>query len=225
MNRDERRTRLPGLPPRLDEEAGVRFLAPRDADAGGTWLAVNEFGLAVGLLNLYQAQPKFPSAAGKKSRGLLVRSLAGAPDAAAAASLLAGQDLAAYLPFTLVLAGPDGNVQTYAWDGEAEGAWRAATPPVVSSGYDVVGATRNRQELFAAAGDPDQLGWEALHDFHASHLPEKGAYSACMHRADAKTVSLTAIKVEEERVSMAYAPGSPCVTPLGPPLALARIAR
>lgn len=220
MNRDERRTRLPGLPPRLEEEGGLRFLAPRDADAGGTWLAVNEAGLTAGLLNLYQARVVAAPPPGRKSRGLLVRALAGAPDLGAAERIVAAEDLAAYQPFTLVLVGPEGRARSCAWDGASAVAWRDAVPPIVSSGYDVVGATRNREALFAAAGSP--LGWDQLYAFHRGHLPEKGAYSTCMHRDDAKTVSLTAIRVEPDQVRMAYAPGSPCVTPLGPPLSLPR---
>lgn len=234
FNRDERRTRLPGLPPRVESEAGVRFLAPRDAEAGGTWVAVNQFGLTVGLLNLYQAQAALPPAVGKTSRGLLVRSLAPAADLAAAAALLARHQLADFQPFTLVVAAPgEGRgeagrgpaVHRYDWDGREAGAWRLAAPPVVSSGHDVVGATTSRRRLFAALGEPGALGWEELHSFHRSHHPEKGAYSPCMHRSDAKTVSLTAIRVEPGRAALAYAPGSPCVTALAEPLELSRVHR
>ena len=222
FNRDERRSRLPALAPRCEEEDGVSFLAPRDADAGGTWVAVNEFGLTVGLLNLYQAAATLPSPVGKISRGLLVRALATAPDAASAAELLASQDLTAYQPFTLVVATPGQTTRSYDWDGRAAGAWQPAQPPIVSSGHDVVGATRARRELFAALGEPARLTFQDLLSFHSSHLPEKGAYSPCMHRADAKTVSLVVVRVGEERVEMAYAPGSPCQTRLSPPLGLAR---
>lgn len=225
FNRDERRTRLPGLPPRLETETGVRFLAPRDGEAGGTWVAVNEFGLTAGLLNLYQAQASLPPALGKISRGLLVRALAPARDFAAAAALLARSDLSAYQPFTLVIAEADGAVRCYDWDGREAGAWQEAAPPIVSSGFDVVGATASRRALFAAAGPPAELGWQQLLDFHRSHLPEKGAYSPCMHRSDAKTVSLTAIEVTAEQVALAYAGGSPCVTDLAAPTLLARKAR
>ncbi len=222
FNRDERRTRLTGLPPRLETEDGVRFLAPRDAEAGGTWVAVNENGLTVGLLNLYQAQAALPPPTGKISRGLLVRSLAPAADFADASRRLARHDLASFQPFTLVVAEPAGMVRVYDWDGRAAGEWRAATPPIVSSGHDVVGATASRRRLFASLGEAGPLGWPELLAFHRSHSPEKGAYSPCMHRADAKTVSLTAIKVERERVLLAYAGGSPCVTELAAPLELAR---
>ena len=45
-NRDEKRTRGAALGPRIQKSAGVRFVAPADADFGGTWIAVNEFGVS-----------------------------------------------------------------------------------------------------------------------------------------------------------------------------------
>jgi len=224
FNRDERRTRLPGLPPRLETETGIRFLAPRDGEAGGTWVAVNEYGLTAGLLNLYQAQASLPPALGKISRGLLVRALAPAKDFAAAAALLERRDLAAYQPFTLVIAEAGGLVRCYDWDGRTTGAWQEAAPPIVSSGQDVTGAIASRRAVFASSGPPAELGFEQLLEFHRSHLPAKGVYSPCMHRPDAKTVSLTAIEVTPEKVTLAYAGGSPCVTALAAPVELARTA-
>ena len=53
FNRDERTGRGPESPACEAETNGVRWLAPRDSDAGGTWLAVNEHGLTLGLLNGY----------------------------------------------------------------------------------------------------------------------------------------------------------------------------
>ena len=53
FNRDESVRRGAAHAPEILELDGVRCLAPRDADAGGTWLGVNEHGLAVGLLNAW----------------------------------------------------------------------------------------------------------------------------------------------------------------------------
>ena len=68
-NRDERRTRRPASAPQLLTRNNVRFVAPIDGDFGGTWLAVNEFGLSLVLLN------RAPSSAAKLSRGLLPMNL------------------------------------------------------------------------------------------------------------------------------------------------------
>lgn len=220
FNRDERRSRVEALPPQLETSAGRSWLAPRDAEAGGTWVTVNEAGWTVGLLNLYQAEAALPSREGKTSRGLLVRSLAPARNREEVAARLLEHDLAVFLPFTLVVASPDGDVAAYEWDGREAGVWRPASAPIVSSGHDVVGATAARRRLFAELGPTP--GFADLLAFHRSHEPAKGAYSPCMHRADAKTVSLTAVRVSRDVTEMAYAAGSPCRTELGPWLRLAR---
>ena len=50
-NRDEKHHRLPALPPLSCVHRGMQYVAPVDGDAGGTWLAVNEAGLTLCLLN------------------------------------------------------------------------------------------------------------------------------------------------------------------------------
>ena len=56
-SRDELRTRGAALAPRLHPTAGGRFLAPVDSDGGGTWIAVNDRGVGLCLLNDYDADP------------------------------------------------------------------------------------------------------------------------------------------------------------------------
>ena len=51
FNRDERRTRPPARPPAVHRAAGVSYVSPIDAEAGGTWLAVNELGTTLALEN------------------------------------------------------------------------------------------------------------------------------------------------------------------------------
>jgi len=78
-NRDEALDR-PSEPPAL-REWGRRVLAPRDAEAGGTWLGVNEHGVVVVLTNRWLEEP----VEGERSRGLLVRDALGATTAEDAA--------------------------------------------------------------------------------------------------------------------------------------------
>lgn len=66
-NRDERRGR-PVWAPAEYECSGTRVFGPRDAEAGGTWLGVNEHGLFAGLTNRFGSAP----IAGRRSRGHLV---------------------------------------------------------------------------------------------------------------------------------------------------------
>ncbi|MEO8083972.1 MAG: NRDE family protein [Ardenticatenales bacterium] len=64
-----------------------------------------------------------------------------------------------------------------------------------------------------------------LEAYHRSHVPERGAYSVCMHRPDARTISLTLVTVDRDAVAMRHGPGSACAAVLGPPVTLPRLAR
>jgi len=67
-NRDEKRSRKIALPPAQYEYNELKFVFPKDADAGGTWIAVKENGDAAVLLNgafiNHIAEPPY-----RKSRG------------------------------------------------------------------------------------------------------------------------------------------------------------
>ena len=51
---------------------------------------------------------------------------------------------------------------------------------------------------------------EAALAYHRSHYPERGPFSTCMHRDDARTVSFTWVRVDPAEVRMRYSPDSPC---------------
>ena len=53
--RDERTTRAPGVPPSLVQRRRLSALAPRDPDAGGTWVGVNELGDRFGVIGNNEA--------------------------------------------------------------------------------------------------------------------------------------------------------------------------
>jgi uncharacterized protein with NRDE domain len=78
-NREESYARG-GEPPQVLEGL-VPAVGGRDPVAGGTWLAVNRFGLLVAVTN----RPKVEAPANPRSRGLLVRDLLGCANAAEAA--------------------------------------------------------------------------------------------------------------------------------------------
>lgn len=209
FNRDEARTRLPALPPRAQGRGGIEFLCPLDADAGGTWLGVNQFGLTVGLLNGRADAPVPPE---PRSRGLLVLDLLDARGSAEVAERLAAADLSRTRAFRLIALEPDELLLDAVWTGRDLRLQRRADAeqPVCSSSLDPEGATASRtatwRELVAHA-QPDA----GLHEgFHASHAPERGPLSTCVHRPDAVTVSTTRTRVGAARVELGYRPGSPC---------------
>jgi hypothetical protein len=210
-NRDERRTRLPAAPPVAHEVRGVRFLAPEDGDFGGTWISVNELGVALCLLNRYdfEAEPDRDYT----SRGLLVRDLADSAGRLAVRERLGATALADYRPFTLVALAPGEPALVARWTGrtclfEYDGEY---TMPLVSSSFeaDAVAAFR-RELLLGPAGSPRSVTLEALDAFHRGHEPRPGPYSVCMHRDDAETASYSRVSVVGDQVEFAYTPGAPC---------------
>src|SRR5712691_10306558 len=99
-NRDEmidRPSKPPGRhwPDRAEVVAGIDLLA------GGSWLGLNDWGVAAAVLN---RQGSLGPAAGLRSRGELVLEALDHADAVAAAAALAHLDPAAYRTFNLIVA-------------------------------------------------------------------------------------------------------------------------
>ncbi len=206
FNRDERRTRGIGQPPEVEQRGDVAVVLPRDPDAGGTWIGANSHGLTLALLNEYQ-EPLRPPV---ESRGTLVDGLLDAGAVEDVERRLRGLELVRFAPFRLLAFGPDGRVRSARWRAErlAVDDLREDDLPVTSSSRDPGGARQHRRALFASL--PDRATLAGLERFHASHEPERGALSPCMHRDDASTVSFTRVVVDGDAVELAYRPGPPC---------------
>lgn len=209
FNRDEARTRGIARPPELLNKSGVAYIAPRDADFGGTWLAVNEFGLVLCLLNNYQSAASlfkdyFSSFV---SRGEIIPGLIHAADIASCRRLAEATQCKKYRPFVLA-AFQEGSAFTLVWDGKTA-AFGEPQLPLISSAFNYAAATENRWGLLKQA---EPLTADKLLALHRSHLPERGELSICMHRREAHTVSLSHVRVNDGEVSMDYFAGSPCET-------------
>lgn len=235
VNRDELRSRPPARPPVPAERDGARYLAPEDTAAGGTWVTVNELGLALSLLNREWPDAVDAGDGAERhstsrftSRGALVRALAGADSLDSVTASLAASDLAPYQPFTLLALAPGVAPRLAWWDGLALTVSPSPPmPPLASSSPqpDVLAVRRalwRETAAAAAAGDDPRRRRTAALAFHRSHRPARGASSPCMHRPEARTVSLCHVRVDADRVSMAYAAGPPCRHRLGAPSTLAR---
>jgi hypothetical protein len=81
----------------------------------------------------------------------------------------------------------------------------------ISSGFDEPVALQIRSRTFREAlkqKSAGSLGW--LRRLHRSHAPQRGAFSTCMHRTDAITVSYTEIVLASRYATMRYLRGTPC---------------
>jgi hypothetical protein len=217
-NRDEKRTRRPASAPQLLTRNNVRFVAPIDGDFGGTWVAVNEFGLSLVLLN------RAPSSAAKLSRGLLPMNLIPAQTLTELGDNIWMTDLSHFAPFTLAAFEPGFPASVFDWNGRNLTAVSNADHhmPLVSSSFDPERVVLERcAELLRLRRLSGVLRAGTLLAFHTSHQPELGPYSPCMHRAGAETVSFSWVAVSSSEVSLYYAPGSPCCSLAGESRSLA----
>ncbi len=217
-NRDEKHTRRPASKPQVLTRGGMRILAPIDGDFGGTWIAVNESGLSLALVN------RGPGTPAQLSRGLLVMSLIASPALWDVKDRLAATDLSDFAPFTLVGLAPGGPAALLTWDGREAAFVTDADPqmPLVSSSVDPAGCeSQRRHTLERLRAKSPELGPSALLAFHRSHSPASGAHSVCMHRDDAQTVSFTWVTVNHGEANMHYAAGPPCRSLAGESLSLA----
>jgi len=220
FNRDEAKTRLIAYPPKVHTENGVSFIAPIDADAGGTWMGVNAFGVSVCLLNGFGQVD--PARTDYVSRGALVMSLLTVSGREMAKHKIAQMDLTVYRPFSLVILEPAKPVVSWVWDGVGAKLEADVSAPLISSSFQLQDVAKNRQGLFQRL---NLTQTKMLEDYHRSHIPEAGPFSVCMHRDDAHTVSLGKVAVTAQHVHFYYAPGSPCQADFLPPTTLSRLVR
>jgi hypothetical protein len=204
-NRDERRTRAQAFAPAVHMRDGVRFIAPIDGDLGGTWIATNEFGLSLCLLN----GPRSAGDPPRLSRGLVILKLISASSADEVSHRIRQLDLRGFASFTVVTLQMAEPARVTNWTDVELGAGDSDTGMLSSSSFDPEGVRAERLREFERrmAGKSDG---EVLQAFHASHSPQGGPYSVCMHREDAETVSFSSVNVTTSEVSYFYTPAAPC---------------
>lgn len=222
MNRDELRTRAVALPPSVYEREGVRYIAPRDVDGGGTWITVNDAGVAVCLLN----GTGLPDGrVASRSRGLLVEDFADVRSVSEVRIRLADAGLSVYSPFTLLVLEPGTPACVARWNGSTLVVDPAARPSALltssSVDSDAVVASRTAvfREFMRTSRGRDA---EMLEQFHRDHSPERGHRSVCMHRPDASTVSFTRVTVCRDAALVHYEDGPACSGLRFDPVAIAR---
>ena len=225
FNRDELLTRGQELPPAVTETERCRYIAPSDTDQGGTWIATNDRGITITLLNGYRSS-RGQERDSWTSRGKLVRELAETRDSSDFWHRLAPSRLAEYRPCVVVFIAPEEQAIVARWDGldlvlDPRGGRQL---PVTSSSFAQDEVQVSRRELYArtvldaGGATPERL--EAFQCATGEDGPD--AYSPSMRRDDAGTRSQCRIEVDAREVRFVYVPGPPHATEPRPPLVLAR---
>jgi hypothetical protein len=212
-NRDEKLTRKPALPPRLGVRDGVRYLAPIDGDFGGTWIATNEFGVSLCLLNgALLNGTGGPRPAVVRSRGLLLLDLISSRSLEEVVNTVEATDLTLYASFTLAALSPGEPAMVIEWNGRRS-SFRAQPEScymLTSSSFDTETVKRIRAEEFARFVGKN-CSATRLQEFHRSHAPSRSAYSPCMHRPDAETVSFSRLHVSRAESLFVHSTVAPCI--------------
>jgi hypothetical protein len=212
FSRDELHARTPARPPEVETLNGVRVLAPLDVQGGGTWLASNEAGLTVCLLNHY---PDRWGPGSWKSRGLLVRALSPLGNSHQVRDHLEGISLLEYPRFSLLAFSTKGATARWLWNGEELREFGPPESPLSSSSLYPRLVPMLRRRLFrqATRGGSRPLTPERQVALHRGRRPWPPAFAVAMSRRDRGTVSLTRIRSTRTEVTMDYWEGDPAENP------------
>jgi uncharacterized protein with NRDE domain len=218
-NRDEfygRPSTCPGL---LCTEP--RIVGGRDLNAGGTWLAVGEQGLLVGVLNRRTNEPPDPRRA---SRGALCTALAREPSAEGAARVLRSLDPGEHNPFNLLVADRE---RAFVGQNRPSGTFVQELEPGTHllTNLDLNDATcprisrssrRFAQLAESYAARPGRAALvSGLHGILADHLTavddRQPTDQLCIHTELYGTRSSSIVWLDDRgRTSFLHAPGPPC---------------
>ena len=212
FNRDEKHTRGAAEQPRMHCRDNVRFAAPIDSDGGGTWIAVNDHGLTVCLLNAYSEASLWAGIA-TESRGRLPLDVASSRSLEEVAERIDRTPLVCFAPFRLLALEPDRAAGLFEWSGSKitldPNADRLM--PLTSSSFESAAVAGSRRTVFQQyIAERTAITRASLEHFHSCHDPAPSAYSVCMHREDARTVSFSRVTVGASDVRLDYSSDSPC---------------
>jgi len=203
-NRDERRDRAVALQPTIARLGARAAIMPIDPVGGGSWLGVNDAGLAAALLNRHAAPQ--PEARSFCSRGLIVRDALSCDSLDAARHAVLALDAARFQPFRLVLV-QNRRIALVAGDSRELASVDAALDhpymfTASSLGDRFVDSPRRR--LFECLmHDPDRRQ-QGQRLFHRHQWIDKRDISVLMERDDAATVSRTVVEVTAGAVALEY---------------------
>ncbi len=219
MNRDEKIARGAGVPPEMHEFDGTKAIYPNDGD-GGTWIAANEYGIGLALLNWNDLAPHGIHAK-TRSRGRVIPALIGSRSLWDLHAVFSVSNFTGMLPFRLVGVFPsEREIWEWRWDSTQlefqVHEWKSRH--WFSSSLSDKQAESLRGAACRAAQDESDAGsvpW--LRRLHASHGGGPGPFSLCVHREDVKTLSYSEVMVTPGQVQIGHFRGSPCtMAPIHP---------
>lgn len=219
FNRDESVNRRRAKLPSIQSDQGTSYISPTDADAGGTWIASNQFGITVCLLNHYQFE-QLASYQDWTSRGEIVRRFATTEDIYLAESEFSELKLHDYRAFRMFIINQQGINCLCIWDGHSARVERNVKTPKFSSSIDAQHVKVVRKNLFLDQQLKQSQDTAKFLQFHSSHHPTESPESVCMHSPEGNTVSLSHVSVDLKSVDFSYADGPPCVAALSEPISI-----
>jgi uncharacterized protein with NRDE domain len=201
-NRDEKYSRKAAIPPAIHNVGKGRILFPKDANAGGTWIALHENGNAAVLLNgAFQPHVSKPPYA--KSRGIILLELI---QAVMPVRFFTRIDLAGIEPFTLVIL-DDNNLYECRWDGDRKHCQQLRKDNHIWSSATLYKEeiVKQRERWFATFlnkhPNPTQMDVLNFHQFAGSGDIQNDLK---IKRSGLSTVSITSISADTERGNMQY---------------------
>jgi len=212
MNRDESTAR-PSEPPAVLPGTPV-IVAPRDRQAGGTWIGAGGTGLVVALSN--RRGRTAPTA---RSRGQLVLDALRQPSVAAVDVFLQREIREHEYNFWNLLVASRRELRFFRFDGELSMTrGHEGLNVLTNEGGNIVTDPKVQliQDLLAKAPQASEDVVRSLQRTLRTHASSPGGVGLCIHGAGSGTVSSTILALSNadpgENVLL-YADGPPCTTP------------
>ena len=212
MNRDESKYRAAEIAPAIAEESnGVTIVAPRDSQAGGTWIGMNDSGVVACLLNVYgpDVEIRTETPPGKRSRGAIVMECLAAGDWASCLRW-AREELRPeqFEPCKLVLVSAIGS-ETFEIKSDT------ITETALENGHEMLTSSAWKPEDVIAFRTDRFQRWRGEQDFREDGLPTfhvdrdgEHGFTVLMDREWSCTRSLTQVVIDDRamRGEMRYWP-------------------
>jgi uncharacterized protein with NRDE domain len=225
-NRDEYLARPAAAPTVLCDRPQV--VGGKDLRAGGTWLAINEYGMIAGLLNRRSDAPANPDC---RSRGLLCLDALHHKTVDEALRFVAAQDPERYNPFNLLLASREAAAVAHNREGRIDTTTLAQGTHLLTNldvnDFECPRISRSFSRFAALAAEPQAADdppamrqrLAALLTDHSTQLdPRTGRpNSLCLHLGDYGTRESSLIFLSADgRAEHYFAAGPPCTAAYAP---------